>query len=343
MPATTRSRGCPSPPWRRVVAAFGLLLCIAGPTMADVDTTGSWGLMYPLPFGITGQAGAIFSQSGSSLAVTLDFGGAHTQLLGSIDAARGAFTLSGTTRCSETDSATEMTGTVSPDGTSLTATFRATYPCFLSYAYMTGTHLSPTCGNGIVEPGESCDPGPPPFGDGCCSTTCALRPEFARCEDDGLACTADRCDGAGTCTHQPGNAFDVCRSKGPPCDVAEVCDGVSATCPTDQPTCPAADIDVTGRWRITFSPADPGDPSECSGSTDVDMVMNGTSLVVGPIVDVFFSSHSISIQGYLDPVDRSFNVSELVPCYSFSSAGTGETGQPLAGTCAAHGDSFRGG
>jgi hypothetical protein len=53
------------------------------------------------------------------------------------------------------------------------------------------------------------------------------------CTDDGSACTTDTCDGAGACTHPPGNAGATCRAAAGTCDVAETCDGVNAACPAD--------------------------------------------------------------------------------------------------------------
>jgi hypothetical protein len=53
------------------------------------------------------------------------------------------------------------------------------------------------------------------------------------CTDDGEVCTLDECDGAGACAHPAGNAGAECRAAVGECDVAESCDGVSGTCPTD--------------------------------------------------------------------------------------------------------------
>ncbi len=61
-----------------------------------------------------------------------------------------------------------------------------------------------------------------------CGTTCA---NVVSC-DDSNACTVDSCS-AGSCSSAPGNAGAVCRTRTGECDAAEVCDGVSASCPTD--------------------------------------------------------------------------------------------------------------
>jgi hypothetical protein len=68
------------------------------------------------------------------------------------------------------------------------------------------------------------------------STTCptdTFEPSGAPCTDDGEVCTADQCDGAGTCAHPAGNSGTVCRTDAGECDVEETCDGVSTTCPAD--------------------------------------------------------------------------------------------------------------
>ena len=61
----------------------------------------------------------------------------------------------------------------------------------------------PGCGDGIVQPGEDCDPGAQTTGS-CCDATC----HFAT---------------AGT----------TCRPAAGPCDVAEVCSGTDGSCPAD--------------------------------------------------------------------------------------------------------------
>ncbi|MEZ4402784.1 MAG: DUF4215 domain-containing protein [Kofleriaceae bacterium] len=53
----------------------------------------------------------------------------------------------------------------------------------------TDTDCVPGCGNGIVDPGETCDRAIP-VGPGACPTTCS----------DGMACTRDVLTGGGTCT-----------------------------------------------------------------------------------------------------------------------------------------------
>ena len=52
-----------------------------------------------------------------------------------------------------------------------------------------GGEVSPDCGNGVLDPGEQCDTAIAAGEPGACPTTC----------DDGLSCTADTLEQAGTC------------------------------------------------------------------------------------------------------------------------------------------------
>jgi len=55
------------------------------------------------------------------------------------------------------------------------------------------------CGNGTLEPGGGVrTTGNVSDGD-CCSSACRFEPSGTPCPDDGNLCTADQCDGAGTC------------------------------------------------------------------------------------------------------------------------------------------------
>ncbi len=104
-------------------------------------------------------------------------------------------------------------------------------------AFLTAVNLPPlsprlTCGNGLLEDGETCDDGNTSPGD-CCAPTCAPEPTELSCADDGSACTVDACDGAGSCAHAPGNQGIVCRPAAGACDAAEECSGSAPLCPPD--------------------------------------------------------------------------------------------------------------
>jgi cysteine-rich repeat protein len=88
--------------------------------------------------------------------------------------------------------------------------------------------MLPKCGDGIRTDDEACDDGNTLDGD-CCSATCTLEPTGTACSDDLNACTSDRCDGAGTCVHEPADGVcddgDACTS-GDTC-VAGACAGTA--------------------------------------------------------------------------------------------------------------------
>ncbi|KAI9285754.1 Metallo-peptidase family M12-domain-containing protein [Umbelopsis sp. AD052] len=78
------------------------------------------------------------------------------------------------------------------------------------------------CGNGILEPGEECDPGG--VDDACCfGATCKLKPG-AVCDDYNQACCKN-CSLSASGT--------LCRAPISTCDLPEYCNGTSTACPTD--------------------------------------------------------------------------------------------------------------
>ncbi|KAF4465012.1 Adam protease adm-b [Fusarium albosuccineum] len=109
------------------------------------------------------------------------------------------------------------------------------------------------CGNGIVEPGETCDCGGEEgcAEDSCCNpTTCQLR-SGAECDPDTDSCCTDQC--------QVAARGQVCRSSTGPCDPQETCDGESSRCPEDDQSsggngCPddSSDNDGGGSGKSWF-------------------------------------------------------------------------------------------
>lgn len=86
------------------------------------------------------------------------------------------------------------------------------------------------CGNGIVEPGESCDCGGVRCPrDSCCNPeTCQLR-NGADCDPATDGCCTDEC--------RVKDSGIVCRESTADCDPEERCDGSSGQCPVDEQSC----------------------------------------------------------------------------------------------------------
>jgi uncharacterized delta-60 repeat protein len=62
-------------------------------------------------------------------------------------------------------------------------------------------YLGGTCGDGVLDGGETCDDRDT-LATACCSALCEAAPAGTACEDDSAIChTDDTCDGAGACTH----------------------------------------------------------------------------------------------------------------------------------------------
>jgi len=64
--------------------------------------------------------------------------------------------------------------------------------------------VPPFCGDGNLDPGETCDAGPANGTTSCCSTGCEIR-----------------------------SAGEICRAQATPCDALETCEGFTSSCPAD--------------------------------------------------------------------------------------------------------------
>lgn len=81
------------------------------------------------------------------------------------------------------------------------------------------------CGNGIVEAGEDCDPGPGVNSSCCDVQTCKFK-NGALCDPRSSPCCTEACNFA--------PADQICRpSRDQKCDTAEYCTGNSSACPPD--------------------------------------------------------------------------------------------------------------
>lgn len=94
-----------------------------------------------------------------------------------------------------------------------------------SSLFLFSWHSEQSCGNGIVEDGEECDPGS--VDSACCDpSTCRFR-SGAVCDPVNSLCCTSMC--------QIAQGGTVCRSSiDSQCDKQEVCDGTNAACPKDE-------------------------------------------------------------------------------------------------------------
>jgi cysteine-rich repeat protein len=90
---------------------------------------------------------------------------------------------------------------------------------------------TPFCSNGVVEGSEQCDDGNAQNGD-CCSSTCHYEEPSSPCASDGNQCTADRCNGLGTCQHVAVSDGTTC-NDGNLCTEPDTC--VGGQCSAGQP------------------------------------------------------------------------------------------------------------
>ena len=96
------------------------------------------------------------------------------------------------------------------------------------------------CSNGACGAPNNVNPCPGADGDNNCKESCDESTDVctkndldgSACQSDGEICSLDQC-AAGACTHPAVPAGSSCRASVGNCDVAEVCNGSSPSCPTD--------------------------------------------------------------------------------------------------------------
>ncbi len=246
----------PSPPnarrgccWGGVCLAVLLLSPSASP--AAVDVTGAWRLTLQL---VPLTVSMVMTQSGTALTATIGIGIGSSAATGTIDPEAGVFTLAGAyvVQPGIPEAPPELTchyvisATVSADG----QTFAGTHDddCGLH----TGVGgVRETCGNGVLDPGETCDAALP-----CCTATCQLAPAGTACPDDGDPCTDEACDASGICQHTPNTA--PCSPTG--CTADTCADGICVPgaplpagtgCPDDGNPCTTDTCDAVGGCQHT--------------------------------------------------------------------------------------------
>ncbi|KAL6405209.1 hypothetical protein AUP68_12053 [Ilyonectria robusta] len=141
------------------------------------------------------------------------------------------------------------------------------------------------CGNGIVEPGESCDCGSAEecATNSCCNpSTCQLLPNAA-CDPAIDACCTEQC--------QIASRGLVCRESSGICDPEETCDGTSSQCPVDEQDSDSCGDDG-GNSRDNESGDNNGGGSVGSWFDDNRTVVIAVSASVGGLIliAIFFTA-----------------------------------------------------
>jgi hypothetical protein len=236
-------------------ALVAVLLLWPSVSRAAIDLTGAWRITLQL---VPLTVPMVMTQSGTTLSATIGIGIGGSAATGVVDPDTGAFTLAGSyvVRPGIPEAPPEVTchygiaATASADGQTFTGTHDD--DCGLHSAV---SGVRDTCGNGVVDPGETCDAALP-----CCTATCQLAPVGTACPDDTNRCTDDACDASGMCQHTPNTA--PCSTSG--C-TSDTCAGGACVpgdplpagmiCPDDGNPCTADTCDATGGCQHPTLPA----------------------------------------------------------------------------------------
>ena len=232
------------------------LLAALGTTSpaAAIDLSGDYVVAVPIPCRLTDvQTGTLLQVS-----VSCSIGSTGT-LAGTVDPDTGAFSITGAIPGLCADLACTGMG----DGEETRSTCTSSTPvCNVS---LFGTK----CGNGVLDPLETCEDGNAAGGN-CCSARCQLDPAGTTCTSDGNGCTDDVCDATGTCMHVPNTG--PC-DDGNACTLGDVCAGgacvpgstpapATQACTTDFDPCTDDVCDATGTCTHV-----PVSPAECRSRT----------------------------------------------------------------------------
>jgi len=180
-----------------VLAGIALAVATVGhpPAVAAVDLTGNFKVIaHESVFMVDATCSIDFVQTGMVLSATgsCDITGALT-LSGTIDPGTGVFSVAG--------SAAVLCPMLALSATAAdSSNFSGSFACSGGPFPLAGTVVGSRCGNGMIDPGETCDDGNNVSGD-CCSATCQKDPPGAPCTNDFNQCTDDVCDAGGICQH----------------------------------------------------------------------------------------------------------------------------------------------
>jgi cysteine-rich repeat protein len=219
---------------RRLVRALVLVVVVglASTSHAIVDLSGGW----DVDFGSADTTRRMMiRQTDGMLDVTLESAPFPGRATGTIDQSTRAvhvgdpsFTGSGMT---PSCGGLRIDAVVSADGGTMSGDLTVAGGffhgfCFLSTATFVAMHT--TCGNGVVDPGESCDTGDIFSGRDCCSTRCSFEPTTTFCTSPAaaaLGCVPESaCSGSSATCESP--AFTDGDGDGIP-DSCDSCDGGS--------------------------------------------------------------------------------------------------------------------
>ena len=263
-------------------------ICGGGsPVVPCSNMTGGWhlhevGEAFGSPF--VRDLNQTIAQLGTDLFFTDNMG--SPTYVGTIDPATGAFTARTANNCvllfsSHFDG---LSGTVAPDGNSFAGVGSQSFMGATSCPGVTFdvTATRSTCGNGIIEAGETCDDNNQVAGDGCdadcqveachvCSgapSVCGFAPSGTACGASD-ACTVEACNASGTCVASPVDCDDGHACTLDSCSVPIGCIHTPKVCRSaqrseldiGQPSDPARDTLLWkwGRGQAT-SQADFADP-----------------------------------------------------------------------------------
>ena len=243
-----------------LASGFVWFMLLTVPARAAIDINGPWNIALSLGGGPPIASCLVdVTQTGSALTVSAPSGCyvlPAFSLSGTIDTGTGVFTVSG--------ASAPLCATLSVDATAnpTSTGFNGTFACTGGTLNVTGTLAGSLCGNGVVDPGEQCDPGLSP--NACCDALCMAElngticspanprvcfvgmceagacqpvPREGACDDLNQCTENDQCQGL-FCVGTPRPAGAACDLDGHVC-TTDTCDG-AGTC-TAGPCSPCCD------------------------------------------------------------------------------------------------------